>query len=81
MALSVPETVPAVELLNATLNCADWPGASVNGIATPEVENSDDDKLNCVILTGWLPVLVTVASCVAVLPTETFGKLNDAGVI
>ena len=35
MALSVPEIVPVVELLNATLNCADWPGASVNGVAMP----------------------------------------------
>src|SRR5499426_3553946 len=62
MALSVPDTVPLVELLNETLNCVDWPGASVRGIATPEAENSDDDKLSCVTLTDWLPVLVTVAS-------------------
>jgi hypothetical protein len=81
MALSVPETVPVVELLKATLNCADWPGASVSGIGRPEAENSDDDKLSCVMLTDWLPVLVSVASCVAVLPTETFGKLKAAGVI
>jgi hypothetical protein len=81
VALSVPETVPLVELLKATLNCADWPGASVSGIAMPEAENSDDDKLSCVMLTDWLLVLVSVASCVEVLPTETFGKLRDAGEI
>src|SRR5262249_37260299 len=81
MALRVPETVPVVELLKATLNCVDWPGARVSGTAMPEAENSDDDRLSWVMLTDWLPVLVSVASCVAVVPTETFGKLKDAGEI
>src|SRR5215470_2534921 len=81
IAVSSPETLPTVEVLNATRNCADWPGASVNGMARPEVENSADDELNCVMRTALLPVLVRVADCVACCPTFTFGNVNVAGVI
>jgi hypothetical protein len=81
IALSVPEIVPVVELLKETLNCVDCPGPRVRGVAMPEVENSDDDKLSCVMLTDLVPVLVSTAACVTDVPTLTLGNVNDAGVI
>ena len=50
-------------------------------MAMPDAENSEDDKLSWVMLTDLLPVLVSVAVCVAVLPTLTLGKVKLAGLI
>jgi hypothetical protein len=47
----------------------------------PDAVNSEDDTVSCVMLTDLLPVLVSVAVCVAMLPTLTFGKVKLAGVI
>src|SRR4029077_7595877 len=81
IALSVPEMVAGVELLNETLNCVDCPGPSVRGVAMPVAVNSLDDRLSCVMLTDLLPVLVSVATWVACCPTMTFGNVSNAGVI
>jgi len=81
MAINVPEADPDVEPVNTTENLADWPGLINMGIASPEVANSIALDASCVIVTASLPVLVSVAICVAFCPTGTLAKVISEGEI
>jgi hypothetical protein len=81
MAISVPDADPDVEPVNTTLKLADWPGLINMGVASPEVANSVALDASCVIVTASLPVLVSVALCVAFCPTATLPKVISDGEI
>jgi hypothetical protein len=67
--------------VNTTVNLADWPGLINMGVASPEVANSIALDASCVIVTAWLPVLVSVAIWVAFCPTGTLAKVISDGEI
>jgi hypothetical protein len=81
MAVNVPDVDPDVELVYTTLNLADWPGFISMGVASPEVANSVELDASSVIVTASLPVLVSVAVCVAFCPTATPAKVMSDGKI
>jgi hypothetical protein len=81
MAINVPDVEPDVEPVYTTLNFADWPGFINMGVASPEVANSVELDANSVIVTASLPVLVSVAVCVAFCPTATPAKVMSDGKI
>jgi hypothetical protein len=81
MAINVPDADPDVEPVYTTLNFADWPGPINMGVASPEVANSIALDASCVMVTASLPVLVSVAICVAFCPTAKLAKVISDGEI
>jgi hypothetical protein len=81
IAINVPDADPDVEPVYATVNLVDWPGLINMGIASPEVANSIALDASCVMVTASLPVLVSVAICVAFCPTGTLAKVMSDGEI
>jgi len=81
IAINVPEADPKVEPVNTTVNLADWPGLINMGVASPDVANSIALDASCVMITASLPVLVSVAVCVAFCPTGTLAKVMSDGEI
>jgi len=81
IAINVPDADPDVEPVYATVNLADWPGLINMGIASPEVANSIALDASCVMVTASLPVLLSVAICVAFCPTGTLAKVMSEGEI
>jgi len=81
IAINVPEADPDVEPVYATVNLADWPGLINMGVASPDVANSIALDASCVMVTASLPVLVSVAICVAFCPTGTLAKVMSEGEI
>lgn len=66
----------AWEDMKLTVSVAVWPGFSVNGAATPEVEKADPVFEIPEIVTGAVPVEESVSDCDAVCPTLTLPKLT-----
>jgi hypothetical protein len=81
MAINVPDVDPDVEPVYTTVNLADWPGLINRGVASPEVANSIALDASSVMVTASLPVLVSVAICVALCPTGTLAKVMSDGKI
>jgi hypothetical protein len=81
MAINVPDVDPDVDPVYTTLNLADWPGFINRGVASPEVANSIALDASSVMVTASLPVLVSVAICVAFCPTATLAKVMSDGKI
>jgi hypothetical protein len=81
IAINVPDADPDVEPVYATVNVVDWPALSNMGVASPDVANSIALDASSVIVTASLPVLVSVAVCVALCPARTLAKVMSDGEI
>jgi len=83
LALLVTETVPLkgppLAGANVTLNVALVPAARVSGVVTPLTLNPVPFAATCETVTAPVPVLVSVACSVLLLPTLTLPKLRLRG--
>lgn len=76
---TLPLSVPAADGLNCTLNETLCPTASVTGTLAPVTANPVPLAAICETATEELPELVSVTSCVEVLPALTLPKLRLLG--
>ena len=76
---TLPLSVPAADGLNCTLNDTLCPTASVTGTVAPVTAKPVPLAAICETATEELPELVSVTSCVEVLPALTLPKLRLLG--
>jgi len=76
--VNAPVTAPVVFGSNCTLSVTAWFGLSVSGTLIPETEKPLPVALTPLIVTGWLPVEVSVRGCVAAVFTFTLLKARPA---
>jgi hypothetical protein len=77
--VSVPDTVPAVAGVTATVKLPDWPAASDIGNDIPGRLNCGLESDACVMDTAVFPVFETATVCVVCFPTPTFPKFRLVG--
>ena len=74
--VTMPVKLLTCEEVNPKFSAAVWPGFSVIGVVTPVAENNDPATEMLEMVTGALPVELSVIACDAFWPTLIFPKFT-----
>jgi hypothetical protein len=78
---TVPDVLPVVVGVNATVKVVLWPAASVIGVVKPVTENSAPVRVMEFTVMDSSPEFVSVTACLLVAPSDVLPKVMTEGLV